>query len=62
MYPGNTKEVSANSLQPGDILWKSGHVGMFIGNGRFVHAASTKSGIREDAFNKSKWTKFYRPK
>jgi cell wall-associated NlpC family hydrolase len=61
MYPGRTRAVSANELQAGDILWRSGHVGMFAGNGKFIHAKGTKWGILEETFNASKWTKFYRP-
>ncbi len=61
MYPGNTRSVSSSSLQPGDILWRSGHAGMYIGNGRFVHAKGTAYGIREEPFRASSWTKFYRP-
>jgi len=61
MYPGNTRRISANELQPGDILWRDGHVGMHIGNNQFVNAESEKNGIQKRAFNASKWTAFYRP-
>ncbi len=61
MYPGNTRSVSSSSLQAGDILWREGHAGMYIGNGRFVHAKGTAYGIVEEAFRASSWTKFYRP-
>ena len=61
MYPGNTRSISASQLQPGDLLWRSGHVGMFIGNGRFVHAKGKNYGILEENFNAGSWTKFYRP-
>jgi cell wall-associated NlpC family hydrolase len=61
MYPGRTRAISASELQPGDILWRNGHVGMFSGNGKFIHAKGTAYGIREDPFRASAWTKFYRP-
>lgn len=38
-------QVSMNSLQPGDILWRDGHVALYIGNNQTAEAASTKTGI-----------------
>lgn len=40
-----TDNKNFNDLQAGDLLWVSGHVGMYIGDGKFVHAASTDIGI-----------------
>lgn len=34
-------QVSVSSAQPGDILWKSGHVGIYIGGGKYIHAPQT---------------------
>lgn len=31
--------------QPGDLLWYSGHIGIYIGNGQIVHASTSKTGI-----------------
>jgi len=28
-YPGGLREVTGQALQPGDILWRSGHVGLY---------------------------------
>ena len=33
--------VPLSQAQPGDILWKSGHVGIYIGNGQYIHAPRT---------------------
>jgi len=47
-YPGNMRSVS--SPQPGDILWKSGHVAIYTGSG-VVHAENERTGIRERDMN-----------
>lgn len=33
--------IPLSQAQPGDILWRSGHVGIYIGNGKFIHAPQT---------------------
>lgn len=48
------EKVSRDELQPGDLVFfdtmnkgRVSHVGFYIGNNRFIHAASSKSGIIE---------------
>lgn len=48
------KKVEKKDLQPGDLLFfdtmnkgRVSHVGIYIGNNKFIHAASSKSGIIE---------------
>ncbi|WP_262401703.1 C40 family peptidase [Actinomadura sp. CNU-125] len=42
-----TKRVSKNNLQPGDLVFFSGlgHVGMFVGNGKMIHAPRTGKNV-----------------
>ena len=33
--------IPLSEVQPGDVLWKPGHVGIYIGNNRYIHAPHT---------------------
>jgi cell wall-associated NlpC family hydrolase len=55
---GYGKPVSRKSIQPGDIVlfantYKRGisHVGIYMGNGNFVHAARSGEGVRVDSLS-----------
>lgn len=39
-------EVSYADIQPGDIIYYGGHVAIYIGNGRIVHASTAATGIK----------------
>ena len=39
--------VSFNNMEPGDCIYYDGHVVMFIGNGRIIHASSTAGKVVE---------------
>ena len=60
------KPVAKNLLQPGDIVffantYKAGisHVGIYLGNGRFIHAANSQVGTIVSNLNSAKWTAHY---
>ena len=60
------KRVSKDALQPGDLVffhtYRSGisHVGIYIGDGKFVHAARYGRGVRVDALSSSYYSSRYR--
>lgn len=59
----NGREVGINGLRPGDIVGRSGHVGIYIGDGYFVHAAESSTGVITDSvaiYNRSSAFTSYR--
>ena len=62
----NGMAVSKSNLQPGDIvIFKNqgktaiGHVGIYIGNGNFIHAANKKEGVVITALSSSYYSQRY---
>lgn len=40
------KNVSLSAIQAGDVIYYGGHVGIYIGGGKIVHASTAKTGIK----------------
>ena len=67
------EHVSRSDLQPGDVVFfkmnslvssifdgAGYHVGIYVGNGKFIHAPSSTSGVvREDDLNSDFWDSHY---
>jgi len=57
--------VSAGGLREGDLLFfdqegkKKSHVGIYLGNGRFIHAPSSGGKVRIDSLNAEYWKKHF---
>lgn len=57
------KTIPKNELQPGDLVFfntlKSAfsHVGIYIGNNRFIHSPSSGGGVRVEDMQKGYWEK-----
>lgn len=46
---GVGRSVSYAEAQPGDIIYYGGHVAIYIGNGRIVHASTERTGIKTES-------------
>lgn len=53
-------DMSESNLEPGDVLWCSGHVALYLGNGQYVHASSPENGIMVSTYTQGYFTKLYR--
>ncbi len=59
----STQVIDKNELQPGDLVFFNtmrrtfSHVGIYIGNGKFIHAPRTGSKVRIESMQQSYWTK-----
>ena len=59
-------KIDRDDLQPGDLLFFSpaggdvSHIGIYVGEGRFVHAPSQGGTVRLDSLDNPYWRKAYR--
>jgi cell wall-associated NlpC family hydrolase len=58
-----TEKIDRNDLSPGDLVFFNtmrrtfSHVGIYIGDGKFIHAPSTGKSVRVDDLRAAYWTK-----
>ncbi len=59
-YP-NAVSVPRNELQPGDLVFFAGlgHVGIYVGNGQFIHAPHTGDVVRIDSLGEGWYSSEY---
>lgn len=62
----NAKQISRSALQRGDLVFfkinrrhVADHVGVYLGNGRFIQSPSTGKSIKITALNESYWQRHY---
>lgn len=63
----NSVRISKSDLNIGDLVFfsqtrgssKVGHVGIYVGGGQFIHAASPGKGVRYDSLNDSYYSSHY---
>lgn len=59
----STQVISKNDLKPGDLVFFNtmrrafSHVGIYIGDGKFIHSPRTGSEVRVEDMNESYWLK-----
>ena len=64
-YKNNGTPVSKSDLQPGDLVFFSTngssvtHVGMYIGDGEFVHASTSTTGVIISSLNSAYYTRVW---
>jgi len=58
-----TRPIAPETASPGDLVFfntlgsPSSHVGIYIGSGKFIHAANERTGVRIDQLSADYWSK-----
>lgn len=58
MYYNASEKGSISTIPeiPGLAVWKSGHIGIYIGNGQVIHASGTMIGVIQSPLGETGWT------
>ncbi|MCP2055354.1 UNVERIFIED_ORG: cell wall-associated NlpC family hydrolase [Pseudomonas fluorescens] len=66
MHRSSAATVKREALKPGDAVFFKGngrgqvsHVGLYIGQGKFIHSPSSGKHVRIDSLSNSYWKKHY---
>ncbi|MGY2253564.1 C40 family peptidase [Pseudomonas reactans] len=66
MHRSTAPTIKRNALKPGDAVFfkangrgQVSHVGLYIGQGKFIHSPRTGKNIRIDSLSNSYWNKNY---
>lgn len=66
MHRSTAPTIKRNALKPGDAVFFKGngrgqvsHVGLYIGEGKFIHSPRTGKSIRIDSLSNSYWNRNY---
>ncbi|WP_419794528.1 C40 family peptidase [Pseudomonas palleroniana] len=66
MHRSSAPTIKRNALKPGDAVFFKGngrgqvsHVGLYIGEGKFIHSPRTGKNIRIDSLSNRYWNKNY---
>ena len=54
--------INRADLQAGDVVWKKGHIGIYMGDGTVIHAKGRDVGVVRETINAVKWTGYGRLK
>jgi len=54
--------IGRADLQAGDVVGKSGHIGVYMGDGTVVHAKGRAYGVIRESINNVRWTRYGRLK
>ena len=58
MYHSNAEKGPISTIPeiPGLAVWRPGHIGVYIGNGKVIEAKATKIGVVETDLSAGTWT------
>ncbi len=59
-YIGSANEVSKEEAQPGDIVWRNEHIGIYLGNDEYIHAPHTGDVVKISSGALSSFTHIFR--
>ncbi len=60
---GTTRAIDVSDAHPGDLVFFNtlgpsfSHVGIYIGSGKFVHAANERTGVKTERLSNGYWSK-----